>query len=563
MATRFWRGAASGNWNSTANWSATSGGPTGASVPTSADDVYFDSNSGNGLSYVTVSTTIKSLNTTGFVGTLNIKTATGTPTTLTVAGNVTLGNLATYSSEGTLRVTSNTTTTLTASNLQIPFNLTFINSSAVLTGKVNLGSNIYLLKTFVMNNYTIALNTFNLSIPSILLYGTTGFDFGSSGAAYIDIYGSNGIIVDTNYLNLTNVFVSGTQKPLIKLSYSGSVGKRSVRSWSNSGALGKFSYEIYGSDTIDWMQSTVANVISVVIDFDATNFTGKFNFLPQYVNGNFSINPASSTLTTSGAGQNITFLTSGTTGLTRNISCNNPAMYIGYTFYSGVTNLLSDIQTTNGVFFNAGTLNLNGYNIKTNTFSAVSNTAAPRILNFNNSTIEIIFNGILSSFQVTAANLTYSGFGTLKATSSNQNATINIDPNSTVIPVNIILNNAGRTNILGSNTFLSLTNTEIGSLVFQATAKNIFSGFSLNGNPTKKYVLGSSSASLNYLGMPSGNANCDYLEIAWSSAAYGNIPNALGYNSVWYAGPNSTVLPGSTVVNWFPKTAGQLLVFFP
>lgn len=46
MADRYWVGG-SGTWDSvsTTNWSATSGGAGGASVPTNADDVYFDSSS--------------------------------------------------------------------------------------------------------------------------------------------------------------------------------------------------------------------------------------------------------------------------------------------------------------------------------------------------------------------------------------------------------------------------------------------------------------------------------------------------------------------------------------
>ena len=49
MADRFWVGG-TGTWNSTstANWSASSGGAPGASAPTSADDVFFDANSGTG-----------------------------------------------------------------------------------------------------------------------------------------------------------------------------------------------------------------------------------------------------------------------------------------------------------------------------------------------------------------------------------------------------------------------------------------------------------------------------------------------------------------------------------
>lgn len=49
MANRYWVGG-TGTWNSsnTANWSAVSGGVGGASVPTAADDVFFDSNTGSG-----------------------------------------------------------------------------------------------------------------------------------------------------------------------------------------------------------------------------------------------------------------------------------------------------------------------------------------------------------------------------------------------------------------------------------------------------------------------------------------------------------------------------------
>lgn len=41
--TRYWIGG-TGNWNDTANWSYSSGGGGGVAVPTSSDDVYFDSN---------------------------------------------------------------------------------------------------------------------------------------------------------------------------------------------------------------------------------------------------------------------------------------------------------------------------------------------------------------------------------------------------------------------------------------------------------------------------------------------------------------------------------------
>ena len=54
MANRYWVGG-TGTWDSTTktNWSATSGGAGGATVPTSADDVYIDANSGSGTYTIT------------------------------------------------------------------------------------------------------------------------------------------------------------------------------------------------------------------------------------------------------------------------------------------------------------------------------------------------------------------------------------------------------------------------------------------------------------------------------------------------------------------------------
>jgi hypothetical protein len=45
MADRYWVGVTNQDWNNTGNWSATSGGGSGASFPTAADDVFFDANS--------------------------------------------------------------------------------------------------------------------------------------------------------------------------------------------------------------------------------------------------------------------------------------------------------------------------------------------------------------------------------------------------------------------------------------------------------------------------------------------------------------------------------------
>ena len=93
MANRYWVGGA-GNWSSTAKWSTSSGGASGASVPTSADDVIFDANSG-GKFTATVDTaqSVNSITITpsAVVGVqqiaLSARLTTGNLTTTGTAGN--------------------------------------------------------------------------------------------------------------------------------------------------------------------------------------------------------------------------------------------------------------------------------------------------------------------------------------------------------------------------------------------------------------------------------------------------------------------------------------------
>ena len=85
MADRYWVGGTA-TWDATAGtkWAATSGGAGGASVPTSADDVFFDANSGTGTVTVSGSRDCNNITFTGFAGTL---TGTSTPT-IFFTGNV-------------------------------------------------------------------------------------------------------------------------------------------------------------------------------------------------------------------------------------------------------------------------------------------------------------------------------------------------------------------------------------------------------------------------------------------------------------------------------------------
>jgi hypothetical protein len=151
MPDRYWVGG-SANWDATAGtkWAATSGGPGGETVPTTADDVYFDANS-TGTVNVTVSNTgAKSINCTGFTGTF---TGTGA---MTIAGSVTLVAGMTYTHTGTMTFTGTGTLT-TAGKV---FSFVTVNGSGItltLGDALNIGTRRISVTqgTFTTSGFTI------------------------------------------------------------------------------------------------------------------------------------------------------------------------------------------------------------------------------------------------------------------------------------------------------------------------------------------------------------------------------------------------------------------------
>jgi hypothetical protein len=116
MADRYWVGG-SADWDATAGtkWATTSGGSGGAAVPTSSDDVYFDSNSGAATVRIAYGASCKSLNvTSGFTG--SVTNAGGLSNRINVYGSITLGanmtgfapyGLVLYGASGMNYITSN------------------------------------------------------------------------------------------------------------------------------------------------------------------------------------------------------------------------------------------------------------------------------------------------------------------------------------------------------------------------------------------------------------------------------------------------------------------------
>ncbi len=118
MASRFWVGG-TGNWDAstTTNWAATSGGSGGQSVPTSSDDVVFDTLSNATAYTVTITATATCLSLTIGNPASGVITFAGS-SNLNVSGNFSIAGTAVSSYAGTITMnaTSGTKTITTNSN---------------------------------------------------------------------------------------------------------------------------------------------------------------------------------------------------------------------------------------------------------------------------------------------------------------------------------------------------------------------------------------------------------------------------------------------------------------
>jgi hypothetical protein len=69
MADRYWNPSAAANWNATSSWSDEDGGDTGASVPSSSDDVFFTSTNVNNCTINVTNANCRNIDFTGYTGT--------------------------------------------------------------------------------------------------------------------------------------------------------------------------------------------------------------------------------------------------------------------------------------------------------------------------------------------------------------------------------------------------------------------------------------------------------------------------------------------------------------
>lgn len=191
MADRYWVGGTAA-WDGTAGtkWAATSGGAGGASVPTSVDDVFFNASSTGTVTIATGNTGAKSINCTGFTGTL-----TGSAN-ISVAGSITLVAGMTYTYSGTIAITA--TATLISAGKSASHSLTINASSGTVTlgdawsGAATTNTITVITGTFDTANYTVSTGRLvsssastrqiNLGSSTVNLSGTSALSFSNSSS---------------------------------------------------------------------------------------------------------------------------------------------------------------------------------------------------------------------------------------------------------------------------------------------------------------------------------------------------------------------------------------------
>lgn len=227
MADRYLVGTGARNWNNTANWAASSGGAGGASVPTSADNVIFDANSGTGT--VTVNAEANMLNLT-FTA-INAITLANAIYNFNVYGSLSLHtNLTTsFSGTGYLNLKATDSRTITSNGNTSSWNRIYfdgVGGEWTNQDNWNCGSSVIYLTngTWTTNNKTITAYTltatqstpvtFNMGSSDLFFYTWTAYAVNltlNSGTSNLYLSGSAIYTLSCNR-TFYNIFLRGTSQ---------------------------------------------------------------------------------------------------------------------------------------------------------------------------------------------------------------------------------------------------------------------------------------------------------------------------------------------------------------
>lgn len=337
MADRYWRGG-TGTWDttSTTNWSATSNGAGGASVPTTADSVFFDQ---AGTYTVTMTGALTCLNITVSAGTVTF--ATGTTPGLTIAGSISLVAGTVWNSTATLTLSSSTTGRTVTTN-GVTLSSTAVNFANA-TGGWSLGSALIVNGSVGLSAGSINLNGFDL----------TTYQFNSSGSGVRSVaFGSNDIILTSPTAGTVNLSAATATN----FSWTGTGGFRAAASVTRTFTFGSTA----GGTATNGPNITLTGSGTAVQTFTSGSWFNSINFgTTAFTVATTTLNLNSVTLSTGGTFTNLNVNMVGTGTITPNgktiltIAINNGA---GISTLAGALTCTSYTQT-------AGTIDFANFNL--------------------------------------------------------------------------------------------------------------------------------------------------------------------------------------------------------
>ena len=291
MADRYWVGG-SGVWDSssTANWSATSGGASGASAPTSVDDVIFNASSGGvGINSTFIAklnaVSCKSLTMANFAATFN-SSGTGD---LTVFGSVSVTSATAFGNPSWSNTGANLIIDVSSPsilNIQPRFygnvNLIANSSSITLTGDLTIG-NISLGSGGVLTLVSGTFDAANYNVNSGRLNNNSGITRTlTMGSGVWDFWGFSGGVWNTTTTNLT--FNVGTST----ISFTGIAAFTFTRIFNGAGltyynlnlSAGQNPTIINGGNTFNAINCTPSTGHEIQFQIGTTTTVNIFNVNP-------------------------------------------------------------------------------------------------------------------------------------------------------------------------------------------------------------------------------------------------------------------------------------------
>jgi len=286
MANRYWVGG-TGTWNgtNTANWSASSGGATGASVPTSADNVFFDANSNTGtgaftVTMATVAATCADLDASAVDG------------TLTLAGTVALDVYGSFSLPPTSRFTRSysglTTFRATTTGKTLSLNGANLNNAVFdgVGGGWTLSNAFLCFGGATLTNGSIDLNGFTWTSFSFISNNSNARTLAFNGGS-INLTATTTPASATLWscATVTNFTITGT--PTVNATADSTANQRSFTHGSTAGGS-----ETNAINLTVLLGSSSANTIALNGVFKNVNFSGISSTLSnttRFIYGNLTM----------------------------------------------------------------------------------------------------------------------------------------------------------------------------------------------------------------------------------------------------------------------------------